>query len=378
MPVSSRHPLNSLFALAVLFLASCSGHWEEKEIEIGYQGPARWNPFLAAERFLTEMGYETESTIALGELEYAGETLVIPAHAVPAYGIARDLTDWISSGGHLVYLHHGGERFRNDWLTDWEAMVDYDELEDKEAGLLKELDIKLKEMKSNPESIRLGKDTLAVEIPSKLGFVDPNAPRKNKKARKPKPFLTFEYGAGRVTLLSHAFGWRNRNIGEKDHAHLLLRVIELHPTDAVRLVIGGRTSLWGMLWHYGWMALTGLILVVALWLWANLVRFGPRAVAENPSSLDFFEHITQTGKFLWSNRCSDALLEPLRRSVILANLKKFHGPAHDDTGGEYSRLAEHIGMPVTVVEEALTKTKISDAAEMTRIVRTLQQIQATL
>ena len=135
-----------------------------------------------------------------------------------------------------------------------------------------------------------------------------------------------------------------------------------------------------MIWNYGWTVVIGLGLVIVIWLWLSLSRFGPLLSPETNGTRDFFEHIDMTGKFLWRRGHTESLLEPLRQNIILTFQKRFHLARHPGSelqDSDFETIAEHTGFSIELVRNAFTKNNITDAAELTRIVRDLQQIQST-
>ncbi|HYU34169.1 MAG TPA: DUF4350 domain-containing protein, partial [Thermoanaerobaculia bacterium] len=92
--------------LAALALAWFFTHFErvEEEVEVGYQGAARTNPFLAAERLFTRLGAPAR-TLAAGPatLPPADHALLLvsPARSLSAESFAKIL-DWVRQGGRLL------------------------------------------------------------------------------------------------------------------------------------------------------------------------------------------------------------------------------------------------------------------------------------
>ncbi|MEM8955523.1 MAG: DUF4350 domain-containing protein [Verrucomicrobiota bacterium] len=417
-----------LGGLLACTLSSC-GKFEEREREVGYKGPARWNPFLAAERLLTEMGLPAENRFGLGELPPHSDTLIVPSNAIPEYGFTSQIQDWVSQGGHLVYFTEGGDRFlfefgdlipRNEDSIDSNDTPPADEEEDqaedqlgddndrsdrqsetapagdgeneeeqkntgpsrKEDPILKRFNIRERRARKIPTEVLFQNEIFQVDLPSQRVFIDPSIQRnqKNQSNSRRTPIFTTTFGKGRVTVISHAHPFRNPNIGDDDNALLFWKIIQLQPGNGARFIIAGRTSLWSMIWQYGWTVVIGLALVIALWLWKSLTRFGPLQSPENNGARDFFEHIDMTGKFLWRRGNTESLLEPLRQNTMLSLHKKWHlnrTPGALLQQPDLERIADHTGLPIEVIRNALLKTKITDSAELTRTVRELQLIQSS-
>src|SRR5262249_22961109 len=76
----------------------------EQEVEVGYRGPARVNPFLAAEQLYTALGARARTLPgALGELPPADYAiLLVSERRAINEAQLNALKDWVKKGGRLV------------------------------------------------------------------------------------------------------------------------------------------------------------------------------------------------------------------------------------------------------------------------------------
>jgi hypothetical protein len=126
--------------------------------------------------------------------------------------------------------------------------------------------------------------------------------------------LSLKHGSGRVTLLNHAQPFRNRYLGDADHAKWLNLLVGKDWKD-VRFVLGFGGSFWALLWEKAWAPLLGLVLLTLLWLWKNLPRFGPIREVRLHETQRFAEHLAALGPFYLRIKRPDVLLTAAREAV---------------------------------------------------------------
>ncbi len=422
--------LTAIFVATVLcgLLAGCQGEWVKKERTLGYRGEARYNPFLAAEWMLNDLGFWAASEPGYTELPPTDEALMVPASAVRAKAVADELERWVAQGGHLIYIMMAGEGFRNDWdesFEDWLSGTEEEEEEDEEspAGDAEETDKKAEGEESKDSAgdddaeaqdgsdddsesevakrhpfltavgveltdsssetnrpVRMGRDRYSVDLPATAGFrLDRELKKREFEAGEPGKayFLSFRHRMGRVSVLANGKPFRNRWIGERDNAAFLHRLVTLNSKSGVTMIYASQTSLWDLLWSRGWMPLVALIVATLVWLWRNMPRFGAVKALAPVSSRDFSEHIAMTAKFLWDYKNSDVLLESPRRYIRSVMARRWMQPG-DSEEEHYGRLAERTGLSAQRVREAMNRQDVFEPAAMTRLMQDLQTIESVL
>lgn len=367
-----------LLAGTLLMVAGC-GEYEEEEREIGHRGEARIDPYLAGRRFLEELGYEVRRERSWPELGGEDAMLLMPAAMIEGRGTVDQLRRWVSAGGHLVCLFDGASAARNDWGSMWlqdppppEALIEWVE------SLGMEYDSEVEE----PGDSELADGaTWMVEGPEEFRIEQAGLPRfvwDPGDEETGESFVSMYIGAGRLTLVADARPLRNRYIGEADHALLLAALARASRPGAVVFVVGSGVSFWAMLWRTGWPVIVALLLVVVIWLWRTLPRFGPLKVETRIDDWrDYRRHLEAVGGFLWSHDRGQSLLEPLRREVQdrLQRRRAAAGAQAEDI----FKLAESIsGVPAERVRRALGGVGKPDPASFTRMTSDLQQLLQSL
>lgn len=408
--------------LILILLSGCIGQKpeiEEKEISLGYRGLAKVKPFLAAMRFLEARGIPVEECFSLARLPEPDVGLLLPAEADRSASSAERLLEWISEGGHLIYLLRGGDSFTNDFADEWK-WDDEEEVPEKpgnEAGitevsagktagdpgseaaarpekaketgqkglvasskqanpLLKALSVKVVERRDPVNAFRMNGRVWKAEIPAGHGFrvlqtvtgtdAVHAAGQKGRRA-----FLSFPSGEGRVTLVADAKLWRNRYIGAGDHAGFLWEVVGLCPdVTKVWVVRSTRVSLFELVRKHGRRVVLSLGLLLLVWLWWATRRFGPRLPDPEGESREFGHYLDMSGSFLWRRRASAALAGPVRRRIRARHGLQESGPKG---GAEpLAQLVRKSGLDESVVRSALWGELPREARPFTELMKQLQ------
>ncbi len=369
----ARQRLAALLALVLtLFLPGCQ-EGEMEEEEVGYFGPAHYNPFLAAQRFLGEMGCAVEPTGTLQELPRSSGTVIASLDSFANYGDATRVVDWVQRGGHLVLLLSGAEPWRDDWAYASSKAGDEEKPDEEQQTLLDKLGIKEVDLSAESEvTVHSGAHRYRADLAGGIKL-------EKKPARQDvdgaDAVMSWNRGFGRVTAVSAAHPFRNRYLAQKDHAALLFALVSLDHRSVVSFVSTLKVSFWKMLWQQGWPAIVCLAAVLVLWLWKNLPRFGPILVAEDHSSRDFTGHLAMAGAFLWRNREVAALLVPLQQDVRAALTRR--GLVAEDPATQ-DELATRTGLTADRVRLALFLVAPSAESVFLRTVQDLHTLRSKI
>ena len=401
-----------LLLLSVLpMLTGCDGKWEDHERTLGYKGKARADCFLAARRVLDELDFVTERRADLGELpDRYGGVVVLSAESVVSSSRAEQLMHWVNRGGHLIYAMAGCTPY-NDWSVRsifTEEM--YAGNEDREDNILRRLGVstvqsEVAEEKENAEAeptddkkkttvssaldlktrtkpMAWGTDEFEIEVADTMTF---NLPRKLRQGEyvcgtPDKAYLlSLRSGQGRVTLLNHARPLRNRYLGDHDHASLLAAMMnEMNGSDII-FVMGAEKSFFSLLWERAWMVIVSLAVMLVVWLWANMPRFGPMRTAVLHDTRHFVDHIASLGHFFHRMKRDDVLW---RDSAALVRRKAYARFPQLVAAGDsvlLPHIAEVSGVPLDRVQTAFAEPPPGTAPyQFVAIIQDLQKLRQTL
>lgn len=343
----------------------------------GYRGEARVNDFLAAELLLTELGIQADSRQSLTPSEWlpaTGDTIVSRLSTSMAVGFEQGmLLSWISNGGHLVLLPPAEKsRLLDEYLatfglrlvrTDtrgaaYDAADDGDAEDDESYVYLVDLENTAYRIEADYE------DGLDATLSDDKGLI---------AARK-------RFGNGHLTLVSTSVYFGNGKLGQSDHARLLLDVIAGSvPAGKVWFIYDATfPSLWQVLWRNVPLAMVGAALVLALWLWSIVPRFGPAVLPGPPVRRSIVEHVQAAGHFTWRNHGARSLVAGSIAAVMHEAEFRHPGidrlPVHDQA----KRIAAMSGLPAAAILEVLTSRDPLRDRAFTRDMRLLQRIRKNL
>ncbi len=356
--------------VAALALTSCD--YEEVKRDIGYKGRARINPWLAAERFAAQYDGEVRSLAAWTAPEVDDALWFVPAMILGNESFTRRIESWVEEGGHLVLLVEHADSESSDWSRH--SMEP--ELPSALIGMLGRAGLELQDGQEAENPVTAS----TVDFEGKSYEVDAKSDaRVSVEGEEPGVFATTESGDGRITVLTDARLFRNRWIGEKDHAALLDGLIQATEYEgSIGFLRGSGLSLWGLLGDHLWPVLTGLGVLTLLWLWKNFTRFGPIEAAEGMSaSRGYDHHLEALGDFQWRLDRALGLLAPMRAQVVERGQRLISraGRGDDDL---FQFLADRGEISRERVSKALSESAPADSAVLTRITVDLQRLLQVL
>lgn len=369
-----------LILALILVVGSAIAYWfysnfekERKEIEIGFLGEARYNPVLAAQRYLQSFGIVARSEEGLTALPPTNATLLIPsARYEMGGGEAERLKRWVEAGGHLVLVPSATfdeEYDRADRFLD-PLGIDVKPIEDPETGGIVDVDW--------PGS----KDFMTIKIDAYV--------RLDTRAHKAKilleladadgPYLVrLALGKGVVTVLSDANFLTNYNLDKYDHAAYLWRVVQADGNHPIWLVFSdGMPPLHRWLMQHAWTALISGGALLLLWLWAASRRFGPLRPITPLARRRLLDHLAASGRFLWRAGQGEQLLKGVRRTLYRALELRHPAWAGLSSQDLYRRLSELSGLSFEEVQGALLYTHHGSEHEFTQAIQTLERLRKSL
>lgn len=355
-----------LVLLVAVALTACD--YNEVKREIGYKGKARINPWLAVERFVERMEWQAYPVISWTPPEMEDAVWLIPAAILSNESFTRRMEEWVREGGHLILIVEYADAVTSDWSKHHLPPV----LETALFSMLERAGLELTDSGgAKAERVELEDLSFKVDAESDATVT--------VSGGKPGVFASVEQGEGRITVLTDGRIFRNRWIGEKEHAALFSALLEVTPFEGrVGFMRGSGLSLWALLVEHLWPVLLGIGALVLLWLWKNLTRFGPLEAEAAPPVLRGYEHhLEALGDFQWRVDRAASLLAPLREQIVeLGQRTSVRAGRRDDDFFQF--LADRTGLPRERVFRALAEGAPADSAILTRTTADLQRLLKVL
>jgi hypothetical protein len=347
------------------------------------QAEARQNPYLALERFLSRMGRSVARTTEADILH----RLPAPGTLILDRGRAYHLTDlrqealmrWVSGGGFLILVPETPNT--PDPVADLFDLVWTSSLRGSEDG-----DDPLAEPQptqpprpsqravvvpgaSRPLTVAFQDGLTALGEAPVWAATDPN---------HGAHVLHFAYGRGSVTVVAHLDALvSNDRIADYDHAELVSTLLERYqPTGAIVLLTRlGIPSLGEWLVAQAPLALWSAALLLIVWLWNVVPRFGPVVPEPSPDRRELREHLLAVGRFVRKQGGGQAWLTIVRSAVEGALVRRH--PSYRPGVDNPVMLAARTGIPAADLIQAFTGDG-TRADGLVTTMRALQRVERSL
>lgn len=360
-----------LAPLALIALLLGGGAWFYFNFErvpgrerVGFQGEARRNPFLAAMRLIERMGVRTREARRVTDLDVLppGGTLILARHRA---GLTKPrverILSWVAAGGHLI--------------LEAEGYRDPDALLDALGVMRRELRLR---PPARPSDITLPHATapLRVYFGYRMDLID----LKRQAAVAVDDhwsvlLLHFARGRGSVTVLNGLGFMSNDHIGEHDHAEFVWQLVRFNPSTHEVLVAPKLRTPSPVAWlaDQAWPVAVIAGLLLALWLWRIVPRFGPLQPDPPPARRQLLDHLRASGLFHWNSGGAARLLAAARE-VCMSRVGRNHPEIASLPALERAaRLAALSGLPGQDIAFALEGVP-AQPAQFTAVIRTLQAV----
>jgi hypothetical protein len=336
----------SCIAAAAIWFASNFERRTQTEW-VGFQGKARYDRWLAAQRLLERMGAKAQTVRSLPELGGLPRTatLLLPRGRQSLTPQSRQsLLNWVRQGGRLIV------EAEPPYLPD---------------PLLDQLGVRRKMVRTAGDRKGGGDDhdnaaLVEIALPTQLapvtvrmnGNVDVQADGALARfgVRQATTALLLRYGSGHALVLNELDALSNASIGMHDHAAFLWRIVQGdHGIPHVFFFTDPRKlSLVQWLRTNAWSAVAGSALLLLVWLWHAVPRFGPVAPDPERARRRLLDHLRASGRFLWAHGGAQLLVDAARESC-LRRVARVHPDLIGVAGTEHeaertARLAELLGL----------------------------------
>lgn len=352
--------------------------WEQMGAE------ARKNNYLALQRFLSSMGRPVRVVSDAHQVEKLppGGVLILDRerrrHLPPER--AEALLRWVAKGGYLIVAAENAGT---------------------EDAILRRLDVSWHEPPRKVEDdapaqkkmVKPPPPSNTVQLP--LPGMGPLALKRmgdGLRAGKRKPAWQAEQGAGQAQVLHYAWGEGqitvfncfcalvNRSIGQHDHADIVWSLLSSYqPKGPVWLAARLKVmSLWEWLALAAWMPLASGALLLLLWLWRIVPRFGALRRLPESERRGLSDHLAAVGRGVWRAGGLSHWLQLVRQS-LLGNIARRHPHVLQLPAAERAAaLARLSGMSTARVHQALEGSGSESPRAFTDTVRAIQQLQQRL
>ncbi|MDR3222073.1 MAG: DUF4350 domain-containing protein [Candidatus Accumulibacter sp.] len=371
----SRHAIWSMLAVAALCTLCALWFFDNFErVSVkrheGMKVEARRNPYLAAERLFQRLGRTVThigSPAALDALNDGGVLILGRAgHRALGQEQARRLLQWVERGGYLIVeAEFSGED--EDFLLE---PFDISPAEPSPWCGKPDVDVVLPDGTVRYRLDPADRGLAAGETTPEWHVAGPNG----------AAILHYVHGRGKVTVFDSLSFLGNRRLGELDHAELAWALLQHYQPDgvihlAVRLEF---PTLWQWLMESAWMALISAALLIALWLWRVIPRFGGARASPDAARRDLVQHLLAIGRSLWREGGLAYLRDVARRETGQRLALRHPALTRRPPGERHAALARMAGLDSRKIGEALADERPPSPESFTRAMQTLQHLEHEL
>lgn len=352
-------------ASVLVYWIATNTEWTEVKIPLPPKGEAAMNPFYAAQRFAEALGARTS---------WDRQLTVPPTDAVIVVSAWHwDLTErrryslerWVESGGRLVVTGRlaGGE----DEFERWSGITRTHRRREPSSRIPLEAFFGCRQLTevqdgASPASAGVqyamcgGDPATYLETRRKLSW----ALRDGTEMQA----LRVAAGRGSVTVIN-ASPFRERNLLEGDHGRLFVAALSLRTTDEVHFLSEDEhPSLLALLWIHGSPVVVLGLAALALGLWRNSARFGPRVNELPTARRSLAEQIRGTGQFALRHGDGESLHEAAVRALNEAATRRIPGYAHMSPADRAAALSSITGFERNAFTAAVYHAGLRSAAEL--------------
>ncbi len=356
-------------------------HFEE--VDKGYEGEARSNPYLAAEFFLRQMGQPAEQ-IKLFSAEpgllNSDDTLLIPGVRL-AFDSRRSakILDWVEQGGHLIMTakpQYEDDSANRDHILDKLAIVIKNESYDEA-------------LQKDPVNLDIEDEDDFWQVDFDDSLVIEFTPEFNQQIiwsisdEDRMHGVQIKLGNGRLTLLSEMRMFRNDYIDKYDHAAFLFSLSndQLISSDTGVFYYSlfeaqGSLLLW--LWKNAQALLISLIIFGVVVLWMLIPRFGPLINVQQPVRRQFMDHLSASGNYHWRQKHYVYLLSEVRKQLSMRVKIKHPEWVNLSKQSQISHFAELSHLQAVAIESALFDNDIKKINDFVNTIKLLEKMRKSL
>lgn len=370
------NPVAWLLGLLATVIAVAGALWfdrnfeqQTREFPSGYSAAAMRNPFLAAERFLTEVGIATESVAGrnlLRELPPPTDMLVLNGLGPLNAERRRQLHAWLTAGGAVLVearqVLAPDERPRTDnFLANQGVALRSIDAADERAEVIAEIS-----MDGYPKAIRVGfvpEFFLQDLSGDSIGSVSADG-----RAR----LLQYRIGDGLLSVTSDNVFLTNGDIGNHDHA-LFLALMSAQAGKVWLLHDQSMPGLTTLLWQAAPQVVIAAALLSAGLLWYLGGRIGPLLPNPPRDRRDLLDHMEAAADFLWRHGRGSLQLAATRKRVEQAWMRRHPLLREMDSSERAGWIGEQTGLVQAEVQQALY-SRPRDDDDLVRQTGLLQRI----
>ncbi len=190
-------------------------------------------------------------------------------------------------------------------------------------------------------------------------------------------FAQYNIGEGKVFVSIDNKIWENRRIHCGDHALFLAQLV--NPDGRVWFMVNrDAPSLLAVFWRQVPILIVLFPVLILLWLWSTMPRFGPIFTEENITRRSFSEHLSASANFVWKNKKQAILVERVRADLEIRFRQKDARYEEFDTPEKTTYVETLTGLDRKKIYVAMYKPAEEIYLEFVEVIANLKLIKEKL
>jgi len=364
---------------------------KKKTIEVGFQGLARVNDFLALHRFMQGLGYSVKSKAVLpskvNELDSSSQLFV--GGSIESFSEAKQtkLFHWVTAGGFLIvglnveeWVDLGFFKFGDKNSKSKQVKLK------RKIPLFDWLDVKLIRTSQTGSAERVlkglgstgaGEFKVHINNAYRFRFSDSNTSLRLSDSLGEVAAIV-RLGEGRVLIVNDLSMFDNHNFALHDHAALFSSLINQSGnkirSEVLMIYRKDVNSFFSIFYqNFSYFILSFLALVVA-WFWKSIPRFGRVKPIGSGGRRSLQEHITASAYYLWTSTDRKKIAESVRDSTLKKLQAKRYIERDWSEGVILHRIVSHCEQSESAVKRFLQPNDELSAQDLVKIVNTSIEI----
>ena len=366
------------------------------------------NPYLALERTLTRLSrpvIHLQRSLAAKDLPERS-TLILDRNHQHQIASAQNeqLLDWVGRGGYLIVAplalddplmarlgtkRASGKGFSCGSKDEDEESTDEDKGEDEDGDIpaheppVPQPAAKPGEKPQPPRTIdyHLPDGDVVFRLRCYYGGLEgSDQAQQNGLVDATRAVHQYRWGQGHITVIDELNRFNNWSLGTDDHAELIWALLRKYqPQGEIRVASRLEVpSLWRFLGESAWMALISLALLLIVWLWRIIPRFGGIRPESSETRRGLTQHLHAIGRSVWREGGTAHWLAVVRQNFRQRLLLRHPYIARLDNPAQQEALARLSGYPTKSILKALTPGLAKSPDEFAEAIRILQRLDEKL
>lgn len=189
--------------------------------------------------------------------------------------------------------------------------------------------------------------------------------------------MQFEVGGGLLTVMADVNVFTSPQIGLFDHG-MLLKTLSSGTSKVTFLYGADVPHLIELMWLHYFEAFVAALLLLVVWIFYRVRRFGPIKTDVDEHRRSFQEHMSATGQYLWRNNLNSDLIASVRQEIWPLMRKRHPGFDSLSESSKLEALAAAVKIEIEEARQLMMSEASNDEVHFFQQIKLLQKLRKQL